>query len=101
MSDRGLTSRERQSLDRYITGNYGEDQFRKRGRVSQHHSNQHPAVGAVACPYCLQPKGVPCVTTEKRSAGPRQATEAHNARVKQYFLEDADEGRAGSQEPGE
>jgi hypothetical protein len=69
--------------------------------MSQHHNVQHPAVGAVACPYCQQPRGVPCVTTGKRALIPLQRTETHNARVKQYYLQDADEGRAGSQEPGE
>lgn len=84
MSDRGMSQRERQALDRYITGNYGEDQFRKRGRMSQHNSVQHPAVGAVACPYCQQPAGVPCVTTGKRALIPLQRAETHNARVKLY-----------------
>lgn len=69
-------------------------------RHSAHYSNQHPAVGAVACPVCQQPRGVPCVTTA-RAIGPSRYTETHVGRVKHYELTDAGEGRAGSQEPGE
>lgn len=84
---RGIDGRDlRRDLDRYITGHYGEDQLRPRGsrKMSQHHNVQHPAVGAVACPYCGSPKGVPCVTTSKRALVPQQRTETHNARVAAY-----------------
>lgn len=73
-------------LDRYITGNYGEDQLRPRGgrAMSKHHNMQHPAVGAVACPYCGQAAGIPCITTGRRAVLPGQRAETHNARVAQW-----------------
>lgn len=40
----------------------------------------HPAVGAVACPYCGALRGVPC---RKKYAGPGSPyTETHAARVR-------------------
>lgn len=74
-------------LDRHITGNYGEGQFQG-GRMlshSTHYPIQHPAVGAVACPYCQQPKGVPCVTAGRRALIPLQRTETHLVRVTRYL----------------
>lgn len=89
---RGVDGRDlSRDLDRHITGNYGEDQFRKRGRMSQHNSVQHPAVGQVACPYCGQPRGVPCVTTGKRALIPLQRTETHNARVRAVLVRREDD----------
>lgn len=82
-------------LDNYITGHYGEDQFKRGGRVSKHFNSRHPAVAAVACPVCHVAAGVPCVRA--RDGRPREAhgTETHVGRVNK-FERDALPGEPGS-----
>lgn len=52
----------------------------------------HPAVAAVACPYCQQSKGTPCVAVEANCYAPtlkpkRKYVQTHIARVKKYEQE--------------
>jgi hypothetical protein len=60
---------------------------------SQHYNMQHPAVGAVACPVCAVPRGVPCVTTP-RALLDGQRTETHVGRVKAFIQQRAREESA-------
>lgn len=73
-------------LDNYITGHYGEDQFKRGGRVSKHFNSRHPAVAAVACPVegCAQPAGSPCVRARDGRAREGHGTETHVGRVNVY-----------------
>lgn len=41
----------------------------------------HPAVAAVKCPFCYQPRGVPCIRKNRRDSG-RWFVETHIARAR-------------------
>jgi hypothetical protein len=47
-------------------------------------SMEHPAVGAVVCPYCHAPRSIPCTSTGKKAVVPGQRNGTHLARVRAY-----------------
>ncbi len=90
-------------LDRHITGNYGEDQFTRGGKVSKHYNAHHPSVAAVSCPVkgCERGRGVPCVVAYTGRAREGHGTETHIARVRKWEqserYEDAQEDMRGNE----
>ena len=62
---------------------------------SKHYSDRHPAVAAVPCPVCQQPKGVPCVVKATGRRRERHGNETHVGRVNKFWQE-ALPGEAGS-----
>lgn len=81
-------------LDNYITGHYGEDQFKKGGRkVSKHYSDRHPAVAAVACPVCQRGPGLPCVVARTGRRREQHGNETHVGRVNVYEHQQQDKAR--------
>ncbi len=47
----------------------------------------HPAVAKVSCPYCLQPKGVPCRSRVNKFVPLSHYTQTHEARIFKALLE--------------
>lgn len=70
------------------------ERVRKVHKGSPHFGPRHPAVAAVACPVCHQPRGVGCRITSK-SPFEGNRTETHVGRVR-VFEREALPGAPGS-----